>query len=229
MELPTLKIDRAQALSELATVSKTNRHRSGLILTGSEAWCLDAARDIYSGSDMGSARLWIGTHPMTGFDAVAAKKAHQVLGQTYDVVVFNGRSGFDVDALGAVSGTIRGGGQLCLLMPSFAHWSTYADPVRTRFTAFGYSETDIKPRWFSHLQRSIAESTGVLMLDQTGVVRGRLPRLQREPETDTELNDADCVTSDQVDAVEAVIRAARPGYCRRPDDPRTGCDGATHR
>ncbi|HAD38082.1 MAG TPA: hypothetical protein DDZ73_16060, partial [Gammaproteobacteria bacterium] len=74
MELPTLKIDRAQALSELATVSKTNRHRSGLILTGSEAWCLDAARDIYSGSDMGSARLWIGTHPMTGFDAVAAKK-----------------------------------------------------------------------------------------------------------------------------------------------------------
>lgn len=215
MELPTLKIDRAQALSELATVSKTNRHRSGLILTGSEAWCLDAARDIYSGSDMGSARLWIGTHPMTGFDAVAAKKVHQVLGQTYDVVVFNGRSGFDVDALGAVSGTIRGGGQLCLLMPSFAHWSTYADPVRTRFTAFGYSETDIKPRWFSHLQRSIAESTGVLMLDQTGVVRGRLPRLQREPETDTELNDADCVTSDQVDAVEAVIRAAT-GQRRKP-------------
>jgi tRNA(Met) cytidine acetyltransferase len=215
MELPTLKIDRAQALSELATVSKTNRHRSGLILTGSEAWCLDAARDIYSGSDMGSARLWIGTHPMTGFDAVAAKKAHQVLGQTYDVVVFNGRSGFDVDALGAVSGTIRGGGQLCLLMPPFAHWSTYADPVRTRFTAFGYSETDIKPRWFSHLQRSIAESTGVLMLDQTGAVRGRLPRLQREPETDTELNDADCVTSDQVDAVEAVIRAAT-GQRRKP-------------
>ena len=215
MELPTLKIDRAQALSELATVSKTNRHRSGLILTGSEAWCLDAARDIYSGSDMGSARLWIGTHPMTGFDAVAAKKVHQVLGQTYDVVVFNGRSGFDVDALGAVSGTIRGGGQLCLLMPSFAHWSTYADPVRTRFTAFGYSETDIKPRWFSHLQRSIAESTGVLMLDQTGAVRGRLPRLQREPETDTELNDADCVTSDQVDAVEAVIRAAT-GQRRKP-------------
>ena len=215
MELPTLKIDRAQALSELATVSKTNRHRSGLILTGSEAWCLDAARDIYSGSDMGSARLWIGTHPMTGFDAVAAKKAHQVLGQTYDVVVFNGRSGFDVDALGAVSGTIRGGGQLCLLMPPFADWSTYADPVRTRFTAFGYSETDIKPRWFSHLQRSIAESTGVLMLDQTGVVRGRLPRLQREPETDTELNDADCVTSDQVDAVEAVIRAAT-GQRRKP-------------
>ena len=215
MELPTLKIDRAQALSELATVSKTNRHRSGLILTGSEAWCLDAARDIYSGSDMGSARLWIGTHPMTGFDAVAAKKAHQVLGQTYDVVVFNGRSGFDVDALGAVSGTIRGGGQLCLLMPPFAHWSTFADPVRTRFTAFGYSETDIKPRWFSHLQRSIAESTGVLMLDQTGAVRGRLPRLQREPETDTELNDADCVTSDQVDAVEAVIRAAT-GQRRKP-------------
>jgi len=215
MELPTLKIDRAQALSELATVSKTNRHRSGLILTGSEAWCLDAARDIYSGSDMGSARLWIGTHPMTGFDAVAAKKVHQVLGQTYDVVVFNGRSGFDVDALGAVSGTIRGGGQLCLLMPPFAHWSTFADPVRTRFTAFGYSETDIKPRWFSHLQRSIAESTGVLMLDQTGVVRGRLPRLQREPETDTELNDADCVTSDQVDAVEAVIRAAT-GQRRKP-------------
>lgn len=215
MELPTLKIDRAQALSELATVSKTNRHRSGLILTGSEAWCLDAARDIYSGSDMGSARLWIGTHPMTGFDAVAAKKVHQVLGQTYDVVVFNGRSGFDVDALGAVSGTIRGGGQLCLLMPPFAHWSTYADPVRTRFTAFGYSETDIKPRWFSHLQRSIAESTGVLMLDQTGAVRGRLPRLQREPETDTELNDADCVTSDQVDAVEAVIRAAT-GQRRKP-------------
>ncbi|HBK77859.1 MAG TPA: tRNA cytosine(34) acetyltransferase TmcA, partial [Gammaproteobacteria bacterium] len=122
---------------------------------------------------------------------------------------------FDVDALGAVSGTIRGGGQLCLLMPSFAHWSTYADPVRTRFTAFGYSETDIKPRWFSHLQRSIAESTGVLMLDQTGVVRGRLPRLQREPETDTELNDADCVTSDQVDAVEAVIRAAT-GQRRKP-------------
>ncbi|HAD38081.1 MAG TPA: tRNA cytosine(34) acetyltransferase TmcA, partial [Gammaproteobacteria bacterium] len=53
------------------------------------------------------------------------------------------------------------------------------------------------------------------MLDQTGAVRGRLPRLQREPETDTELNDADCVTSDQVDAVEAVIRAAT-GQRRKP-------------
>ena len=116
MELPTLKIDRSQALSELATVSKTNRHRSALILAGSEAWCLDSARDIYSGFDRGSARLWIGTHAMTGFDAVAAKKARQVLGQTYDVVVFNGRSGFDVDALGAVSGTIRG----CLLYTSAA-------------------------------------------------------------------------------------------------------------
>ncbi len=215
MELPTLKIDRAQALSELATVSKTNRHRSALILAGSEAWCLDSTWDIYSGSDMGSARLWIGTHAMTGFDAVAAKKAHQVLGQTYDVVVFNSRSGFDVDALGAVSGTIRGGGQLCLLMPPIAHWSTYTDPVRTRFTAFGYSESDIKSRWFSHLQRSIAESTGVLILDQSGEVRGRLPTLKREPEADTELNDADCITSDQVDAVKAVIQAAT-GQRRKP-------------
>ena len=32
--------------------------------------CLDSARDIYSGSHIGSARLWIGTHAMTGFDAV---------------------------------------------------------------------------------------------------------------------------------------------------------------
>jgi len=215
MELPILKMDRAQAVSELVTVSKSNRHRSALILAGSEAWCLDSARDIYSGSDLGSARLWIGNHAMPGFDAIAAKKAHQVLGQSYDVVVFNSRSGFDVDALGAVSGTIRGGGQLCLLMPSIAHWSTYADPARTRFTAFGYSESEIKSRWFSHLQRSIAESTAVLILNQSGEIRGRLPKLQPEVEVDTELNDADCITPDQVEAVKAVIQAAT-GQRRKP-------------
>ena len=66
MELPILKIDRAQALSELVTVSKSNRHRSALILAGSEAWCLDSARDIYSASDLGSARLCSRTHGPVG-------------------------------------------------------------------------------------------------------------------------------------------------------------------
>ena len=78
MELPSLKIDRSQALSELATVSNANRHRSALILAGSEAWCLDSTRDIYSGSDMGSARLWIGTHSMTGFWAQSAEPSEVV-------------------------------------------------------------------------------------------------------------------------------------------------------
>ncbi|MGB0846037.1 MAG: tRNA(Met) cytidine acetyltransferase TmcA [Thiolinea sp.] len=65
-----------------------------------------------------------------------ASKARTVLGQEYYLVVFDAWSGLDVNALAAVVGTIRAGGTLVLLTPTFDSWPEFPDPDYKRFLPY---------------------------------------------------------------------------------------------
>ncbi|MEO1847099.1 MAG: tRNA(Met) cytidine acetyltransferase TmcA domain-containing protein, partial [Pseudomonadota bacterium] len=54
--------------------------------------------------------LWISDNAPRGSERLPVSRARSVLGRETDVIVFDGFAGFDIDALGAVGGSIRGGG-----------------------------------------------------------------------------------------------------------------------
>ncbi len=54
--------------------------------------------------------------------ALSAKKARTQLGNEYDAIVFDAYDDFDVDAFGVISGTLRGGGLLFVLLPDVENW-----------------------------------------------------------------------------------------------------------
>lgn len=55
-------------------------------------------------------------------DAISHEKSRSLLGNEYDVIVFDAHDRFAPDSLGAVSGTLRGGGIFFLLIPDINAW-----------------------------------------------------------------------------------------------------------
>lgn len=81
--------------------------------------------------------------------SLAADMAKTCLGEEYDLVVFDARESFNVDALGIVSGVLCGGGFLLLVLPEKQQWlkqsSLYLDHVNymlTNKTAVSYFDSN---------------------------------------------------------------------------------------
>jgi tRNA(Met) cytidine acetyltransferase len=86
-----------------------------------------------------------------GLQPVDAKKAHTLLGQECDALVFDAHSGFDVNAFAAVSGTLRGGGTLFLLTPPLDEWASFPDPDYRRFIPYPYVPENVQGRFLRRL------------------------------------------------------------------------------
>ena len=84
---------------------------------------------------------------MPGLQPIDAKKAHTLLGQEFDTIVFDAHNGFDVNAFAAVSGTLRGGGTLFLLTPPLAAWAAFPDPDYRRFLPYPYQPEAVEGRF----------------------------------------------------------------------------------
>ena len=178
-------------------------HRHLLLFAGETRWCRDSAlaavREVAS-----SAVLWVTEAVPEGSHGVAASHAGRELGQEWEVVVFDAFSGFDTNAFGAVSGTVRGGGVLLLLTPPLVDWprSTLEE------TPEGGS------RFIARFVRLLEDAEGVTIVQQgrgapLPVAKAVSPP-QRRPSVDSV-----CRTEDQRQAVEAVLRVAH-GHRRRP-------------
>ncbi len=81
--------------------SPTNRHL--IVISGKQTDCHATAKKL--------------TKNLETLTLDDPKQAQQFLGQEFDAVIFNSFNGFDANAFGAVSGTIRLGGFLLLLKP----------------------------------------------------------------------------------------------------------------
>lgn len=73
----------------------------------------------------------------------SAKKVKRLLGDEYEYVLFDARENLELDALGVVSGLIRGGGCLLLLLPKLSVW-------QKKSTAF-----------YTHLRGMLSKHPGV--------------------------------------------------------------------
>ncbi|WP_064606795.1 tRNA(Met) cytidine acetyltransferase TmcA [Photobacterium sp. J15] len=61
--------------------------------------------------------LWAGESAPSELTSIPLKKAKKWLGQECNFLVYNAHQGVDVEALGALSGTVTGGGGMLLLLP----------------------------------------------------------------------------------------------------------------
>ncbi len=127
------------------------------------------------------------------------KKANTLLGQEFDAVIFHSHNGFDPNAFGAISGTIRCGGYLLLLKPT------------------DLPEGNLFLKRFERLLK--AHKT--LLINANETVSTTLPKLSKPTKKINKNKESQAIdssmyaTQEQKHAVEAIIQVVK-GHRRRP-------------
>ncbi|MCE0556562.1 GNAT family N-acetyltransferase [Motilimonas sp. E26] len=120
-------------VNALIKQAQQTNHRRLLILSGEQAWAHRAIVPMIEPE-----ALFIGA-PVPTISLPAStryyqvKQAHLLLGQQCSQLIIDAYSGLSADALGALSGTLIGGGILILICPPLDTWPSYQDPDYLRF------------------------------------------------------------------------------------------------
>ncbi|MDN3524530.1 GNAT family N-acetyltransferase [Halomonas sabkhae] len=144
---------------------------------------------------------------------IPAGKARTRLGGEQDLVVFDAVSaeaGFDPDAFGALSGTLRSGGLMVLMTP--ADWGARPDADYGRLAEHPWSAAELSCRYLARLAGLLAEAPDIARwgAGQSPAV----PSFSAAARHDATPPPADtaCLTRDQADAVARLVSLRR----RRP-------------
>ena len=198
----------------LTDQARLSGQRRGLVLSGSQPWCLARAAEAISRIDDA---IWISNAPDPGHGNTThcrPGQTRQLLGTESDAVVIDAHSGFNPDALGASSGIIRAGGLLILLCPPLDDWHRHDDPEYHAILSHGRTSRDIQGHFLSRMARLVKTSIHTITVEE-GLPIPSLPVCEPSA-TDTLPDTGDpCRTADQGKAVAAIIRTAI-GHRRRP-------------
>jgi len=196
--------------------ARRNQHRLPLVLHGPASWCRALAQQLLQRFAADSC-LWLSDWPQA--PGLAMDKATQVLGLEYDAIVFDGHCGLDPDALGAVSGAVRGGGVLLLLLPELEALEAFDDPFANRMAIWPYSGRQMQRRFVRRLRLLLQRSKSVLLMGpNTTALQLPLPTpldLPKAQDWQNPEKPGHCATPDQLAAVEAVLHVLE-GHRRRP-------------
>ena len=208
----------ADFVQSLQQQAKTNRQRRLLVLSGSRGWCQKLAESIHrilcEGGELHWEKvLYIGQGEAIHMPTLPAKQAGQWLGRELTFLVYDAHCGFDVDALGAISGTLCAGGLMLLLMPELAHCSQWTDPEHKRIQVYPQSLESVTGNYLQRLARIIHHSDGVTLCTEAGVLK---PDVWPDA-ADISLTHglSPCCTEQQAEAVAAIHKVLR-GHRRRP-------------
>ncbi|EJK8584064.1 tRNA(Met) cytidine acetyltransferase [Enterobacter hormaechei] len=129
-------------------------HRRLVVLSGDEAWTLSQAthlRDTLPGD-----WLWLEENP--------SKAISGLLGREYLHAVVDARRGFDVSAFAALSGTLRAGSLLVLLVPPFSVWADRPDRDSLRWS--DSAEPIATPHFVHHFCRMLDADSDAIVWHQ---------------------------------------------------------------
>lgn len=191
----------------------TRNYRQLVVLAGDRYWALDAALGIYDSAT--DHKAWIGDAPPESNAGISFSQAHKFLGRELGLLVFNGHSGLNVDALGAVSGSVVGGGILVLLMPPLQDWQRFDDPEYQRMLASPHGVDEINGYFLMRMAGIVQSDADVWVIAQDGTAHDdSLQILETLVSGERKLFHA-VTTADQVQVIQAVERVA-VGHRRRP-------------
>jgi len=177
------------------------------VLSGSRAWALArlaAPLQQFPDDDL----LWVGEEAPEPVSAVTPRQVRRCLGRECGLLVFDAHAGFLVDAFAAALGTLRGGGELVLLMPQWLTWAQ-SDPARESMASYPLTQNDVGGAFIARLQ-GLFEQADCVVIEAEGQSAPpfSIPRLASPP-SGFSLND------EQQAVVVAVDRVAN-GHARRP-------------
>ncbi len=182
-------------------------HRQAVWLSGEAGWCRRLTRALLGQRRLQSGEIfWCGDDPPPGVQAIPPDRAHHHLGRECRALVIDAFAGLDPDALGALGGTLVGGGLFCLLTPPPEAWPHHPDPQRRRIAVAGWPESAVGGRYLARLARTLAADPHCLHLAQHAPPR--LPEPAPCPAPPPPPEDRHCASRDQQAAVEALLKTA---------------------
>ncbi|MBJ3815114.1 tRNA(Met) cytidine acetyltransferase [Shimwellia pseudoproteus] len=125
--------DRA-IVSTLCATAQTMAHsgcRRLLVVSGEPDWSLHCVGQLIDA--LAGDWLWMGPAPQRGYYC-PPRQMRSVLGREFRHGVFDARSGLDVEALAAMSGTLTAGSWLVLLIPPLPRWPLLPDSDSVRWS-----------------------------------------------------------------------------------------------
>ena len=149
------------ALHTLTAQMKREGIRRLLVLSGEERWCFDHAlklRDALPGD-----WLWISPQP-DAENHCSPSALQTLLGREFRHAVFDARQGFDAAAFAALSGTLKAGSWLVLLLPVWDEWENQPDADSLRWS--DCPDPIATPHFVQHLKRVLTANNDAILWRQ---------------------------------------------------------------
>ena len=146
------------ALHTLTAQMKREGIRRLLVLSGEEGWCFDHAlklRDALPGD-----WLWISPQP-DAENHCSPSALQTLLGREFRHAVFDARHGFDAAAFAALSGTLKAGSWLVLLLPVWEEWENQPDADSLRWS--DCPDPIATPHFVQHLKRVLTADNDAIL------------------------------------------------------------------
>lgn len=149
------------ALYTLTAQMKREGIRRLLVLSGEERWCFDHAlklRDALPGD-----WLWISPQP-DAENHCSPSALQTLLGREFRHAVFDARHGFDAAAFAALSGTLKAGSWLVLLLPVWEEWENQPDADSLRWS--DCPDPIATPHFVQHFKRVLTANNDAILWRQ---------------------------------------------------------------
>lgn len=149
------------ALHTLTAQMKREGIRRLLVLSGEERWCFDHAlklRDALPGD-----WLWISPQP-DAENHCSPSALQTLLGREFRHAVFAARHGFDAAAFAALSGTLKAGSWLVLLLPVWDEWENQPDADSLRWS--DCPDPIATPHFVQHFKRVLTANNDAILWRQ---------------------------------------------------------------
>ncbi len=182
--------------------AQARNHRLLLVLSGNRKQSLESARCCLRRLNIEDP-VYIGVSDSESQDSETVPKAASLLGSDRSAVVYDASGGFDPDAFGILSGTIKGGGLCILITPSLRQWPQFQDPENRRLAVYPYDPGRISGRYLSRLSQIIGKN--LHLIDCRDGVELRL--LPIESATNTLAHALP--TNDQQSVISAIVAMAK--------------------
>lgn len=206
-------VDQAQTLLDRA---RSNFNRECLVLAGKEDWCVNSIEQLHHALDLSHSLVVSSNSLSISLSTnVATDKALHYLGHEFSHAIINCHDGIDPNVLGAVSGTVRGGGLLILLTPSVEQLPEFEDPETRRMAIWPNEGKDVHNRFLTRLANILKESKNISLLTHQSIRLSDTSIESDNPRLEGYLQNDRCATEEQRQVVEAIVHVVE-GHRRRP-------------
>jgi len=149
------------ALEDVTAQLASSGHRRLLVLSGDDDW--SQTHSLALCAQLQGDWLWVGNETSVE-PSCAPQNLKSLLGREYLHAIFDARDGFDVAAFAALSGTLRAGSLLVLLVPPLSLWPEKADADSLRWS--DSAEPIATPHFVHHFCRVITADPDVIIWQQ---------------------------------------------------------------